>query len=268
MTVLQSGFAKSGNMLLHVILRSILELVGQEYKSVICSDPEWGALKSRHVFNSDLQPTIDVLDIEPNGQSRYIVSSFYQKPIHTLKSYTERCSIIWTHSEYSPMGFDNLFDLCSLNIYILRDPRAVLNSMAHYIVTNYCRVNFGYTQSTSEFLSDLETCRGVLRAWKRNVEGFTSLNKKKIQVIRYEDLVAEKGEWIGKITRKMGLLDRLSDEIVEEINRRSSPKVMKKKMPEHVRKCVNDDWKNNFSDDLVHLCRDEIGYLLETLEYE
>lgn len=265
MTILQAGFAKSGNMLVHVILRSMLELAGYPYRSVICSDSEWQSQKAQHLFNSDLQPTIDVLDVDENAGCRYIVSSFYKRRITSLKEYAENCSIIWTHSEYTPPVFDPLLEVCDLMIYVLRDARAVLNSMAHYIVTEYYRSNFEDAGTTHQYLSDIDQCIGLLKAWRRNVEGFLHLKSEKILVIRYEVLTAQKERVIGEIASRLNL--SLSDEVRRKILDRSSPQEMRRTMPDHVRRCSDDDWKANFSPELVRRIRTEMGDLLEDLGY-
>ena len=265
--VLQAGFAKSGNMLLHVIIRAVLDVVGISYKSVICRDKEWNRIKGNFIFNSDLQPGIDVLHIPEGEIGRYTVSSLYEKPIYDLKKYVEGCSVVWTHSAFVPGVFDELLEW-SAPIYIYRDGRAVLNSLVHYLDTEYAKASLGASKAAQEYIEDEAYCRGIFRAWKRNINSFMENRSKKVLFIKYESLISDKRNWIKKIARHMGLGQVLDEKSIDFIERQSSPETMKPRMPEHVRTCSNTEWRSLFPDRLIRISENEIGDTLLKLEYE
>ena len=97
MSIIQIGYAKSGNFWLYSILQELIQIRGP-IKSFVKSTPAHS-----HVDHSKLsfkgQADVDVLDITENGFS-WRISSLYQEEIQNLKEYVHCTSLVWTHSPY------------------------------------------------------------------------------------------------------------------------------------------------------------------------
>lgn len=261
MTILQVGKAKSGNSWIYKILREILELKGEFKEPYIKSQPIYSKIKDMEL-SLDFQHEVDVMDITDDGLY-YRASSLFREEIQDLEKYVKNTSLIWSHSPYCKKT-NKVLNKTNNFVYIVRDPRDVLISWAHFTQTEYMRRFYPNVKKYSSVEDAIEkNYKNSFRAWAHHV--FPYLLNTDPHIVFYERLKNFKDEEILKLSEYIDLA--LNDNEKEIVKERTSYKKMKKKNPKHVRKGKNKQWEENLSNKQLKYAEKNLGDLLEILNY-
>ncbi len=159
MRVLQAGIDKSGNYWLWRMIRLLMEEADIPRKSWIVNDPIYEVAKTwDHSFPQAAEVDVISWDKVPSSAYRaatpelqpfrersyyYCVIPMYRRRIDDIDAYLDANTHLWTHAPWHddlPADLLGRIDKC---IYILRDPRDILVSAAHFVDTEFCRKEFG-----------------------------------------------------------------------------------------------------------------------------
>lgn len=262
MKVLQNGCPKSGNYWLYNILSAVLDKADVPKKSVIQNDPVYNAAQTWKLSYPE-QAGLDVLDIE-NGRQFMRVGSYFKAPIPDLHEYVENNRLVWTHSRFIPDSA-KVYEKFDKVVYIIRDPRDVAISMAHFSFTPY-RLNSNHNpyENPEAYLEDNFVKH--ITGWCQHVGShLMSGSLENVHVVFYEDL---KQNFTEELTRILNYLELdLSDLDKEDIQRITSVNQMNKKSKGHVRKGKKGGWQVTLAKKHVKKCNLIAGPLMKTLGY-
>lgn len=262
MTTLQAGVAKSGNYWIWKIIDLLLLEGGVTNKSFVTSTSFYEGIGNDTVLSHEDQARTDVLDVDPGGYS-WRVSSYHREEIRDIAQYVSSCSHIWSHSEYSAK-FEQIFTLVDSVVYIIRDPRDVIVSMANFAFTDYVQKAYPHKEkSPEEYMLD----RGEWQAksWKLHVLGWLSSMPENGYVIFYENMKNDLDGEIRRLILHLGL--EVDDNSIDKIKSLVSISSMKAKNPDHVRKGSNGGWENDMPVELRDVIWSSCGELLQALGY-
>ena len=265
MHIIQIGLPKSGNFWLRTILTNILQLANQENRSFIQSQPIYDIAKTWDLSVRG-QIAIDFLDITPNALF-YRIGNIFRYPVDDIDDYINRCSLVWTHSQFSPKVLDILpkFDKA---VYILRDPRDVAISWANFVFSPYMRRYYpflitGDTEPSSYLNNHLQE---IITDWVNHVGGYLAAQGElSIHWLFYENLLTS---FDAEIEELLAFL-----EIELDSNARTALKnqvdftTMKKDNPNHLRKGSVKQWVNILSEEQQNVVLKIAKPVLEELNY-
>ncbi len=261
--VLQGGFPKSGNFWLYNLLQSIRRHGGLESPSFIRNHPIHPLARTWSLSHAD-QADIDAISIEQGGCS-FRISGVFKEPITDIDAYLRQCSHVWTHSRICERSLDVLprFDKV---VYIVRDPRDVVNSVSHYVFTPHFRDNYPAHHETSP-----ETFRAVvldqmLRDWVEHVGGHLRHRQRLgIHFVFYERLLHE---FRSELAKLLGYLELdLDESAVASIEHEVAFATMSKANPSHVRRGRSGEWEHTLSDAQKRTSERIAGPMLGLLGY-
>lgn len=262
MKVLQNGLPKSGNYWLYSILSQILDKAEIPKKSFIQSNPIYELSKTWLHSHPD-QAGMDVLDIE-NRKQFMRVSSYYKYPISDIDEYIENNRLVWTHSRFIPDNAE-IYEKFDKVVYIIRDPRDVAISMAHFAFTPY-RLNAHHNpyENVEAYLEDNFVKH--ITGWCQHVGShLMSGALDNVHVVFYEDL---KQNFTAELGRLLDYLELdLSDFDKEEIQKLTSVSHMSKKSKGHVRKGKPGGWQVTLARKHIKQCNLIAGPLMKSLGY-
>ncbi|MBK9125025.1 MAG: sulfotransferase domain-containing protein [Chloroflexi bacterium] len=167
MKILQSGVAKSGNYWLYRIIQSILRRSGAELSTYIETDPIYPIARAWPLSYPE-QASIDTIDIT-DTQVWYRISSIYRWPVDDIDAYLAHTTHVWTHSQVTPLS-RTLFPKFDKIVYIIRDPRDVIQSMSRFAFTPYMQQFYPTEHATPEAYLDAWLDKHI-SAWRRHVAG-------------------------------------------------------------------------------------------------
>jgi len=243
MLILQSGVAKSGNYWLYRILQSIFKQYNIPQKSYIQTQSIYQQAKEWELSYKE-QAAIDVLDIESKG-FYYRISSAYKKKIDNVDYYLSCCSHVWTHSPICNRSFD-IFPKFDRIVYIVRDPRDVLISMANFAFTPYFQNYFPHKEP-DRFSFIENNLEKVVRNWVKHVGNYLRYFKEyNIYIIFFERLLHNFDNELKKLIEYLGYT--CDQKIIDEIRNDVSFKTMKSENPKHVREGRAGGWMDILND--------------------
>jgi len=262
--IVQSGLAKSGNYWLYNIIREIISSK-EDFKPYIHSLPIYPFLENLDLSTND-QADVDVLDFNSKSVS-HRVSSFYNMPLvpDEASSFISSSPLIWTHSK---LNLTNLhykeFDKV---VYIVRDPRSVAISLAHFLMTPYMKKYYyrGY-ESYEEALEGIFIQQ--MEAWYRHIYSASQFNiQRSVYVVFYENLLLDPKSGVRELAQYLEY--DLPERTVREIVNKTSLQTMSKRNPSHVRSFKKKKgWEELLSANQKKYCKNRLGCILETLGYK
>jgi hypothetical protein len=165
------------------------------------------------------------------------------REIPDLDLYRDKAKLVLSHEE---PGHEYLefFGATRKWIYLMRDGRAAVNSLLHFLVTPVLLKR--HPDYRIDRVEELYQLPGYFERhvsmWRSHVEAFMKLRRHYL-LLRYEDLIGQKAELVGRIADFVGL----SEPDVDSVLRETSFESMKKAAPVHVRKGDRNDWESYFT---------------------
>lgn len=282
MRVLQAGIDKSGNYWLWRILRLLMDEGRVERRSWIKNDPIYQVSSTWNlsfpeateldVITWDTVPAIayegDSWDTQPlrDRSYYYCVIPMYRRRIQDIDEYVGANTHLWTHAPWHDNLPDELLGGIDKIVYIVRDPRDVLVSGAHYIDSPYCRREFGIPRVPLEhrFRRLLKTCP----EWAVHVAGWVAnASRIDLHIVSYEGLVTDLAFQLRRLADYLEL--DLSDDQIEKVRQQVVFKSMQSAAPgAHVRKGVIGNWKAELPEAVAQEAGRILSPLLGLLGYE
>lgn len=261
--VLQAGVAKSGNFWLWKIIDEILKLDGAK-KSYIKNHEIQKILETKEDLTHENQSETDVIDFERDGVY-FRVSSIYKEKIEDFDAYLEEAQHVWTHSEMNEVGIEACKSFQKV-VYIIRDPRDVVLSMANFSFTPYMMkyMPHGEVDVGSYLSSRLEW---QVRSWVRHVCSWLRVKDGiGAYFVFYENLKNNPEKEIKALADylEVSLDAHEVDRIVDLV----SVDAMRVNNPNHVRKEEKKGWREELSDEQIALVEKISGELLKALGYD
>ena len=259
---IQAGFPKSGNFLLHTILREILAGAGKfsSYRSMCDLPPDIQQYVT--TYKGIEADCIKVI----NGQLHLVIPHPELQPlaIEDLASFFRQAALLWTHQKFSAC-YESLFSSVPVWFYIYRDGRDAITSLFHYVVSPIMLKRFPDYRVTDvvRLFQDLDYFAKHVNNWQEHIHSWTAADIRRIQWIRFEDLVADRRKictLIGDVLKLPVDLDRLEKQT--QFNR------MARLSPEHVRSGTSGGWKSCFTAVHKKIFKDIAGQTLVGLGYE
>ena len=261
--VLLTSFPKSGTYLSWRILRAI-QKAGGVYRSfardtglaealVTFVDPE--QFPFEHYEEID-----EVFPEEGDGWSFYI-----HHPKRTLQIdlelFLETASIVWVHE---PPSRALSLGEGRQGIYLMRDGRAVVNSLIHHVTRpSVVAIHPTYTiTDPAELYRRPGVFRNYVEVWRRHVEDFKE-HRESYELVRFEDLTRDMPATIERLSR---LLDVNVD--AHALAQDFQFDRMKASSPTHVRAGSDADWQQYYTPEHTSIFKEVAGDLLVELGYE
>lgn len=262
MKVLQNGCPKSGNYWLYNLLSEILDAGGVERRSVIQEHPIYPLARTWPLSYPE-QAGLDVLDIE-SGKCFLRISSYYREPINDLDQYIENNRLVWTHSRHGPKS-ESVYDKFNKVVYIIRDPRDVAISMAHFAFTPYrLKTNNNPFVNADDYLR-LNLMKHVT-GWCQHVGShLLAPSRENMHMLFYERL---RSDFDGELIRLLSFLEIDLDEHERAaIGNKVSVSSMRKKSKGHVREGTSGGWRETLSASQVRQVNLVASPILKALGY-
>lgn len=180
------------------------------------------------------------------------------------QSYVQACTHVWSDSAYHPRH-PEVLPLFSSCVYIIRDPRDRLISLAEWQFTEY-RKKYGWTncKSPAEYIE-----RNIISAsnfWNNHFIEYYNLREKfGIIFIKYEDIIRDFEKTAKSIANHMGL--ELSSAKIAEIGVNLTFSEMKKGNPAHLSKGVSGRYRELLNSDQCALIEQEAKEGMTILGY-
>ena len=127
-----------------------------------------------------------------------------------------------THSALSKMHGCNFTDLNNTLgvIYIVRDPRNVVNSLAHHNDLSVDEAADTMIDNSKFLVKSVKNCRVFLGSWSFNYNSWKNLQvKNKYLLIKYEDLITKKKTTMLKILKFLDQLGMKSQLDIVKLNK-------------------------------------------------
>lgn len=171
----------------------------------------------------------------------YCVIPMFRRRIEDLDAYVSANTHIWTHAPWHDDLPAELLGNIPKRIYILRDPRDVLISAAHYVDTEYCRREFGIPRIP---LADRyeRLLKGCVE-WAVHVAGWVGhADQANLHIVSYEGLVTDLHLQLTRMSEylELGLDER---QIVRVAEAASFGSMKTTATGGHVRKGVVGNWR-------------------------
>jgi aryl sulfotransferase len=282
MRVLQAGIDKSGNYWLYRIIRLLMDAASIPRKSWILQDPifqiakdwelsfpganeldviTWDATPARAYTNESYaaQPLRD-------RSYYYCVIPMYRRRIQDLDAYVEANTHLWTHAPWHDDLPAQLLNKIDKTVYIVRDPRDVLVSGAHFVDSAYCRREFGLPRIPlpERFERLMVSCP----EWAVHVAGWIANAKQAgVHVVSYEGLATDLRFQLRRLAEYFEIdvsdaqLQRVEDQVAFDSMKSNT-------QTEHVRKGVMGNWKNELPERVANDAANILSPLLERLGYQ
>jgi len=243
MAVLQIGVPRSGNSWLHRILVLLHDLAGVPDRSFIAAHPIHEEARGWPLSLAG-QADIDMVDIEPHALFCGI-STLFREEITDPGRYVDSCRIVWSHSPYVER-MNDFYRRFSAILYILRDPRDVAVSLAHFRFTPYSRRFHSPTSATTpqEYLD--QNLSNLTWYWVRHVGRHLGREVRQLAADLDLDIPA-------------GRLDAALHELTFEAMRLDSP--------QHLRHGRASLWREAYTDEQLAEMDELAGPMLRLLGY-
>jgi hypothetical protein len=258
--VLQCGYSKSGNYLLHQVL---MALQRERFRSFVERSGVGHAIdalcpKTKRMPDARRVDNLKLIDGHwhvqfPDLRARWLPVDWSLVLRHS--------TLVWSHD--APGDLAAWAPDFAHRIYVLRDGRDVVNSMLHYLVTPAMLALYPDHRFAciDEIYADLDFFAGKVAAWRDHVR---SLDRHRGGwfVVRFEDLIERRGSEIARLAAHLGL-----EADAEAVANATRFDVMQGEAPRHLREGKRGDWRNWFTPEHV-ACFDGIaGEELRSLGY-
>lgn len=242
MKVLQVGLAKSGNSWVYRILEELYREAGLERTSYIETDPVHEVAQDWEL-SFDGQADIDVLDIEDEGLF-YRISSIYRRKIKDTAGYFGKANHVWTHSAWCDKT-ENVLKYFDGYIYIVRDPRDRLLSLADFLLGDYMKTQYPHSYNSFSAIVD-NHLEGATESWVEHIVRYlNSPIAPEIFFLRYETLSENTRSTIQSIAEYLSLNPDNID--VEGIVERTSFSSLQKENSDHFKKARMGSWRDQLT---------------------
>jgi aryl sulfotransferase len=278
----QAGVDKSGNYWLYRIIRLLMDEAEIPRKSWISQDPIFQIAKDWELsFPGANELDVITWDQTPARAYRnpsyaaqplrdrsyyYCVIPMYRRRIQDLDAYVEANSHLWTHAPWQDDLPAHLLNKIDKAVYIVRDPRDVLVSGAHFVDSAYCRREFGLPRIPlpERFERLIVNCP----EWAVHVAGWIAhAEQAGMHVVSYEGLATDLRFQLRRLADYLEL--GLSDAQIERVEQQVAFDSMKSStQTEHVRKGVMGNWKNELPAHVASQAANVLDPLLTLMGYE
>ncbi|RMH39238.1 MAG: hypothetical protein D6694_11385 [Gammaproteobacteria bacterium] len=264
MKILQAGYPKSGNYWVYSLLLETLKRSGPPLNGYIKNHSIQQLAKNWMLGVPD-QNLIDVVDIK-NSLIMARISHFFYEPIKDINQYMKNVSIVWTHSAYNK-GFADFANMFDKVIYIVRDPRDVAISMAHYTHSPYRKQFLLPDEATPEETLNRHFVR-YISGWTYHVAkqliGINDINVD-VYFLFYERLKENFEEEYDTLLSFLAI--DLPESARWEVSQAVRADQMRKKAPGHVRQAKASQWGDVLNRRQKQYARLIAGPLLKLLHY-
>lgn len=282
MRVLQAGVDKSGNYWLYRIIRLLMDEADIPRKSWILQDPIYQIAKDWElsfpganeldVITWDATPASAYANESVAAQPLrdrsyyYCVIPMYRRRIEDLEAYVESNTHLWTHAPWHDDLPQQLLNKIDKAVYIIRDPRDVLVSGAHFVDSTYCRREFGIPRIPipERFERLMVSCP----EWAVHVAGWiANAEQAGVHVVSYEALATNLHYQLRRMANYFEF--DLSDAQLRRVEEQVAFKSMKSStQTEHVRKGVMGNWKNELPASVADEAAKLLSPMLELMGYQ
>lgn len=242
--IFQCGVAKSGNFWLYTAIQKLLDAAGAEQRSFIQNQPIYREARA-WTLSFPEQASIDVLDITPRAYFTRISSRFEQE-ITDLDAYLGQATHVWSHSPYRAGLSDAVFGRVNCVIYIVRDPRDALLSMADFVFTPYMRQHFPTAHDDRDaYLA--ERIDIFPKQWAGHVKGYLEADPALgIHILTYEEMKRDLKASLVRLAGWMGL-DRLAEADLDRLTLELGFDAMRGTRPGHVNQGRAERWRTGLT---------------------
>lgn len=282
MRVLQAGIDKSGNYWLYRIIRLLMEEAGIPRKSWIIQDPIYQVSKDWTLsFPGATELDVITWDTTPASAYRegnfetqplrerayyYCVIPMYRRRIADIDEYVSANSHLWTHAPWHDDLPAELLNRIDKTVYVVRDPRDVLVSGAHYVDSAYCQREFGVPRIPlpERFSRLLVTCP----EWAVHVAGWVGhAQEAGVHIVSYEGLVTDLGFQLRRLADYFEF--DLSEKQIQRVENEVAFDSMKSTTKSgHVRKGVMGNWKNELPEQVASDATAICSPMLDLMGYQ
>ena len=210
MIIWLASYPKSGNTLLRSILSSYFYSKEGEF-----SFNNLNYISQFPLTSQFMSAGIDIDNDEEVFKNFINVQNFLNQEKGKVKFFK-------THSALSKMHGCNFTDLNNTLgvIYIVRDPRNVVNSLAHHNDLSIGEAANTMIDNSKFLLKSVKNCRVFLGSWNFNYNSWKNLQvKNKYLLIKYEDLITKKKTTILKILKFLDQLGMKSQLDMVKLNK-------------------------------------------------
>ena len=253
---------KSGNFWLYKILQQVLAKTRRSTVSFIEQHPIY-AIARQWKLNIPEQARIDVLEIT-DLQYSYRISSIFRMPVDDIRDYTSRAPHVWTHSPVCKKS-EELFDLFSKKVYIIRDPRDRALSAARYYCSDYMLKYFPQEETNPQRFLD-KNFDALMQEWVWHVFDHLQLSQShKIHIVFFEAFLMHFQQALERLLSYLEIhLENGQREALEEA---VSFRQLQQKNPDHLKKGESGYWMHHLTDEQVERVEIIAGPLIRYLGY-
>ena len=262
MNILQISSPKSGSFWLNTILTKTLQKKGLDISYFIKQQPEYEDIK-----NEDLsfkgQAGTDMLDIEEEG-AFYRVSSLLKEPVPSLREYSEKATLAWTHSTWCTKT-PHVFTFFDRKLCIVRDPRDTALSAAKFAFTPYMQQHYPSPyNSTEEFLEG--EYERLLEQWVWFYGNYLLHSSElDLHFIFYENLLRRFPKEYNSLLKYLDI--ELSPEDQKQIQEEVAFSSMKEESPQHLQKGKSRKWVDQLTINQIEQASVKAGALMRIFGY-
>jgi len=263
MAILQVGFPRSGNFWLHRVLDGLLREAGRETRSFVSGHPIHAEAQTWTDLGGPDRANMDVLDIAPAG-CRFRIGRRFSEDVSDVGAYVRRASHVSTHSPWNA-GSSAVLPLFERVVYVVRDPRDAVVSLANYNLTPYMRDAVQAPEAgPAEFVE--RRLERLTAAWTRHVAGYLQhLAELPLHVVFFERLVLDFDREVERLARHAEL--DVSAAGRRRVAQETSFESLRTGAPEHVREGGTRHGRGVLTAEQDRRARGIAGPLLELLGY-
>jgi hypothetical protein len=199
-----ASYPKSGNTWLRLFLYAYLQLEHQNLERIDLNAPEFTAMTSSDVARAWFEPLLPAPWEQSTGQHAAAVRAQVQQ---NMADAVTGFGLVKTHGPYGEYyGIPNIFaEVTAGAYYIIRNPLDVALSLRnHHGLSNYTKAIQILNKKNRVQLREDKFIEAPIGSWRQNVEGWASLSRRGIHVMRYEDMLENPEEVFGRAVRQMG----------------------------------------------------------------
>ena len=260
--VLQCGYSKSGNYLLHRVLSGLLA-AQDGFRSFVEASGVGAAIDAlctatRRMPDARRVDNLKLLDGAwhvqfPDLRCRFLPVDWSLVLAHS--------TLVWSHDR--PDDLVPFEDDFSHRVYVLRDGRDVVNSMLHYLVTPAILALYPdhRFETLEQIYADLDFFAGKVTAWREHVRAL-GRHAGRYHVVCFEELAEDRTGTIARLARHLGLA---ADP--EALAAATDFAAMRRAAPRHLREGRRGDWQRFFGDRHREVFKDLAGAELVALGY-
>lgn len=257
--ILKIGFPKTGNVWLTNILKKLLIYSNIGYKTYIGSLPEYKKIQIER--RGAEQFVYDEVFLRENA-CYFIVENGLFIEIKDINNFLQKTSLVWTHTPISDSNYAFYKNFNKI-IYIVRDPRAVIESLSYWDAN---------LQGGEKQIAPQQILQNSFPKWLNNwimhsCSAIFYKDKLNIHFVFYERL---KMDFDNEIMSLLNYLDiELDIDTIHKIKQETSFDTMKKydRNKVHVRSGQVAGWGNILTEDYVRQIEKFSSPLLEYFNY-